>query len=262
MAAQVGAECSTPIHFHFSWHVLLVVFFRTVLSSNSDELHGASDRNRTCTSFRTRGTTRQTVDTLLYFTNTSTDIVGKTGIEPARPLGQRGLSSSCLPSSSTPPGDFMPRPSVFDEATLRDVVPLCLSYAEVIKKVGLIPAGGNYTTLKRKCQLYQIDTSHFIGSAWNQGNRYRPIQVAVPLSEILVENSTYKTYHLGQRLLKEKVLTRECSRCSLTEWQDAPIPLELDHVNGNNTDHRIENLRFLCCNCHALTSTWRRRKSA
>jgi predicted HNH restriction endonuclease len=48
-------------------------------------------------------------------------------------------------------------------------------------------------------------------------------------------------------------------RCELTEWLGQPIPLELHHVNGERTDHRLENLQLLCPNCHALTDTYRAR---
>lgn len=50
-----------------------------------------------------------------------------------------------------------------------------------------------------------------------------------------------------------------CESCNNTEWQNNPIPLELDHINGKRKNNRRKNLRLLCCNCHALTPTWRGR---
>ena len=38
------------------------------------------------------------------------------------------------------------------------------------------------------------------------------------------------------------------------------MALHLDHINGINNDYRIENLRFLCPNCHAITKTWGNKK--
>lgn len=50
-----------------------------------------------------------------------------------------------------------------------------------------------------------------------------------------------------------------CNRCKNTTWQDQNIPLELEHIDGNNQNHNRENLELLCPNCHALTDTWRGR---
>mgnify|MGYP002814449186 CR=1 FL=1 len=64
---------------------------------------------------------------------------------------------------------------------------------------------------------------------------------------------------LKKRLLKEKIFIRKCYRCENTEWQGRPIPLELEHKNGDNRDHRIKNLTLLCPNCHALSKHYRGR---
>ena len=72
-----------------------------------------------------------------------------------------------------------------------EAVKSIFSYAEVIKKIGLKPAGSNYDTVKRKISELNLDTSHMTGAAWNQGERYRPIKEAQPLEEILVERSSY-----------------------------------------------------------------------
>ena len=45
--------------------------------------------------------------------------------------------------------------------------------------------------------------------------------------------------------------------CGLSEWINGKLVLELDHINGDHTDNRIENLRFLCPNCHSQTETFR-----
>jgi ribosomal protein S27AE len=79
------------------------------------------------------------------------------------------------------------------------------------------------------------------------------------LEQILVENSDYQTNKLRKRLLESGLKEQKCERCGNTEWLEEPIPLELNHKNGVNNDHRFENLELLCPNCHALTPTYRGR---
>jgi uncharacterized protein YlaI len=129
------------------------------------------------------------------------------------------------------------------------------SVAETLKLLGLHVSGGNYRGFHINVSRYGIDTSHFLGMGWNKGHS---INVARPLSEILVENSTYQsTDSLRKRLLKEGIKKYICESCELTQWLGKPIPLELEHVNGIRSDNRGINLKLLCPNCHAQTATYR-----
>ena len=139
-----------------------------------------------------------------------------------------------------------------------DAVKNSFSYAQVMVKLGLKPAGPNYETVKRKIAELNLDISHMTGKAWNQGARFKTIKPAQDIQEILVKHSTYvNTNHLRQRLLKEGVKQYKCECCGRTEWMGKPIALELHHVNGIKDDLRIENLQILCPNCHAFTDNYR-----
>lgn len=116
---------------------------------------------------------------------------------------------------------------------------------------------GARQTIRRRIDALGLDTTHWRGSGFGRSGYGAP---AAPLSDILVSDSSYPTAHLRDRLLREGLKVRQCERCFRTEWEGEPIPLELDHINGVSNDHRFENLRLLCPNCHALTPTWRGRK--
>lgn len=133
----------------------------------------------------------------------------------------------------------------------KDIVASSNSYSDCLRALGLGTNGGSSTDiLKERITELNCSTDHFsrrnhIGSA------------TYTLDEILVKNSTYANISsLKNRLLKEKRLEYKCAICGLTEWLQQPISLHLDHINGIHNDHRIENLRFLCPNCHSQTETY------
>lgn len=79
-----------------------------------------------------------------------------------------------------------------------------------------------------------------------------------PLNEILEgKHPHFQTYKLKLKLLKACILKNSCSVCETTTWQDKELLCELDHIDGDRTNHRLENLRMLCPNCHSQTSTYR-----
>ena len=48
----------------------------------------------------------------------------------------------------------------------------------------------------------------------------------------------------------------KCSCCNVSEWNGKPLTLQIDHIDGKKTNNMIENLRYLCPNCHTQTETW------
>ena len=82
--------------------------------------------------------------------------------------------------------------------------------------------------------------------------------IAAVCDEILDgKHPSYQTYKLKNRMLKEGILVNICSECGISEWNGKSISLELDHVDGVRTNHKLENLRLLCPNCHSQTDTYR-----
>ena len=77
------------------------------------------------------------------------------------------------------------------------------------------------------------------------------------LREILEGKYPHYGYgSLKRRLLKHGIKTNTCEECGISEWRGKSITIQLDHKNGDRHDHRLENLRMLCPNCHSQTETY------
>ncbi len=85
----------------------------------------------------------------------------------------------------------------------------------------------------------------------------------LPLEVALTSPSPY--FNIGKlrsRLVRAGLKVEQCEMCGLTEWRGMPLPLELDHIDGDRHNNTIQNLRMLCPNCHAQTESWCRKRSS
>jgi 5-methylcytosine-specific restriction endonuclease McrA len=89
--------------------------------------------------------------------------------------------------------------------------------------------------------------------AWSRGKSITPNE------EIFTEESYYSNELVKQRIVKDNLIEYKCKNCGIDSWLGETIVLDLDHINGNNRDNRLENLRFLCPNCHSQTDTYKGR---
>jgi len=176
-------------------------------------------------------------------------------------VARLGLEIAHVPSAA----GVQRRPSrSWTDDELRTAVRTNVTISGVLRSLGYSPSGGMHRYISTRIHQLDLDTSHFVGRAWARGRRVSGAPRR-PLDEILVANSPYlSTGSLRRRLIREGLKRPLCEVCGLDTWRGEPLPLALDHVNGDPTDNRLENLRILCPNCHALTDTWcgRRRSNA
>lgn len=128
------------------------------------------------------------------------------------------------------------------------------SWCDCARAVGLSPNGANSKIqLKKRVEELNCDISHF--SATYTANK---ASTKYSLEEIMVENSTYTNItRLKERIIRANIIPYECAICgNKGEWLEKKLVLQLDHINGQHYDHRKENLRFLCPNCHSQTETF------
>jgi 5-methylcytosine-specific restriction endonuclease McrA len=139
-------------------------------------------------------------------------------------------------------------------AAVRD----CYSIASVLRRLNLRVAGSNYATLKRLIRDWSLDVSHWTGQGHRKGSSI-PVVPPRPLEAVLRRDCIVNSNALRRRLIREGLLKPECCGCGLKQWLGRPIPLELDHRDGDRNNQELENLRLLCPNCHALTPNYRGR---
>ncbi len=136
---------------------------------------------------------------------------------------------------------------------LTEIVKNSTSLRDILRTIGLGIYSDNSVRLKNRLIKDQIDFTHIKMS--NKGRKF--LSLRIPLTEIMVENSVYDNVKLKKRLVEEGVLENKCSCCGIPPfWNGKPLVLQLDHINGINNDHRKENVRLICANCHTQTPNW------
>jgi len=151
----------------------------------------------------------------------------------------------------------MVRTKTWTDQQLITAVSESTSVRQILKKIGLVEAGGNYVQIQNRIKELKLKTEHLTGKGWNVGLKFKPFKEA-SLKSLLVKGSNYQSHKLKRRLFRDNIKKPKCELCGWNkESIDGRIPVELDHVNGDKNDNRLKNLRILCPNCHSLQLTHR-----
>lgn len=142
--------------------------------------------------------------------------------------------------------------SIMPKEELQKIIDESSSYKEILKKLDICQTGGNWRSLKNRILLDGLSIEKL------KLNKKIHINKTIDLKDILVKESIYTNRGtLKKRLISNGMLKNECSICHLKdEWNGGKLVMILDHINGINNDHRIENIRLICPNCNSQTNTF------
>ncbi|MEU5401977.1 HNH endonuclease signature motif containing protein [Streptomyces sp. NPDC005963] len=190
---------------------------------------------------------------------TMTEMLLKLGVAPTSPT--RKYLRERMRRLGIPTDHFEHEGVRWSRAVLEPAVAASISVSEVLRRLGIDEVGGHHSHISRRIKAYGIDTSHF-HTPRGPGRRH-PRQSA---GEVLVMLDRKHPRRVPserlRRALREVGVPERCASCGIeASWRGHPLPLEVDHIDGDWRDNRIGNLRLLCPNCHATTDTYRGRRA-
>lgn len=141
----------------------------------------------------------------------------------------------------------------YTKELLEEKVKISLNYSELCRNLGVTPKGASWFYIKKLVKNFNIDTSHFLGKSSYTGNRRKPEHRGKFTAEnILVDTHTERiATRILKRLMLDKNIVYRCNNCGLDSWLNEKILLEIDHIDNNRLNCKIDNLQFLCPNCHS-----------
>jgi 5-methylcytosine-specific restriction endonuclease McrA len=144
----------------------------------------------------------------------------------------------------------------FTKQELIDLLNSTKSFRDFLIKIGSSFNGSaSYTSIKKQLEKLEIKIPNYKKLKNERFDRKSN-------EKIFTENSNFSRYWLKDRIIKHKLIKYECEICkNKGEWLGIKLSLQLEHKNGVNNDNRLENLTFLCPNCHSQTSTYSGKKN-
>jgi hypothetical protein len=134
--------------------------------------------------------------------------------------------------------------SEYNDDELKRVIKICSSISMVIDS--LLLNKSYHSQIKKFISDNSIDTTHFIR------RKREKIENKLIKGDKHIHSKAIKNY-----IIVNKIVENKCSVCNIEPiWNGKPLTLQLDHINGDHYDNRLENLRLICPNCHTQTDTF------
>jgi hypothetical protein len=146
-----------------------------------------------------------------------------------------------------------------EDKEFASIVKEAKSYADILRGVNLAYKGGNINTVKRRIELLKLDDSHIPkGMGSNQGREfiYRRYSIDEAMRDVFIVDSKMQRERVKNLLIRFNLIPYRCECGIEGSWRGKKLSLQLEHKNGTANDNRLENLCFMCPNCHSQTSTF------
>ncbi|WP_404959907.1 HNH endonuclease [Streptomyces sp. 147326] len=198
--------------------------------------------------------TRERLTAAASTSRTLTEALERLGVDPKS--GSRRYLHGRMRKLGVDVSHFEAEGVKWTREVLAEAVAASTTMCEVLRRLGLEVVGGHHTHISRRVKAFGIDTSHFKLPSPAGRPKVRRTPEALLIKQAGPHARRIQSEQLKWALRARGVL-EQCARCGVeARWRGHPLPLEVDHIDGDWRNNQPGNLRLLCPNCHAITSTW------